>query len=422
MRRPISTALAALVALVVVPASSIVHAQSSQYIAPGVFGRAPEEARAALRAAVDNARWRLGPVRVEPWIALREVAWVDSAEDELAGRDGDLTVAIGAGLRAYLPLGGRTVIAAHLLPEYVWWRERTDARRLAGRHGVGFFLHGARAGLEVTATASDLTTFLTPEIDSRGELDQRQVEAKLELPLSAKLGVAVRGGVAEIEARSLLDDDPFDFAALDREERWLDAGLRWRPTSRLMVGAGVGRQETEFAPGALRDRSNEGESTYVELGWNRAKLSASASWREQELEGEPGSELESFRGSTGSARLAWTPRAGFSLSLYGLRGLTYSVLAPDPYFLDERLGLEASVRVGQRLGLSAFREEGEHRAAGGERTDVTSTGGRVSVDVWRALRLDVGGRRTRGGIAGADRSTTELRLGVAFGGGQGEWY
>jgi hypothetical protein len=48
--------------------------QSSEYTAPGSLGSRPADEREALRAAVDEARWRLGPIRIEPWAALDEIA------------------------------------------------------------------------------------------------------------------------------------------------------------------------------------------------------------------------------------------------------------------------------------------------------------------------------------------------------------
>src|SRR5690242_10402067 len=58
-----------------------------------------------LTKAADAARWNLGPLRVAPWLGLRDVTYVREQSPTGGSARGDLTATAGAGLKVYLPLG-----------------------------------------------------------------------------------------------------------------------------------------------------------------------------------------------------------------------------------------------------------------------------------------------------------------------------
>lgn len=415
MRRP-SSLLSALCLAVALPAG--VCAQSGQYTAPGELGRDPVDAREALRRAVDEARWRLGPLRLDPWLALRELAWV-----ETRGQDGDLTASLGAGLRGYVPVGSKLVLAAQLLPEYIWWRDRADDRRLAGRYGAALFYHANRIGLEVKASSSDQNDFVSTEVDRQAEVDVTSLEASLDVPLTSRMALFARAGSHDVE---ITDDVPLggDLSDLDRRSESVEGGLRLRLGSRLTLGLGAGSVETTFDD-AARDRSNDGDYWLAELAWDRAKSGVSVSVRQNDLVGTPGSELETFDETTWRAQLRWSPSRRMGWALYGQRELAYSVAAAEPYYVDERVGVRLTLPVGTRLAASLFYEDGRHRFAGDLREDdTTSWGGSLSLPLGRRVRVDVNGRSSEIDAPGGRVRTTELglRAGLSLGEEKQGWY
>lgn len=395
--------------------------QSSQYIAPGTLGRSPVDAREALRSAVDDARWRLGPLRLDPWIGLRDVAWIDEASGP--GSDGDLTVSAGAGLRAYLPRGSRLVLAAHVLPEYVWWRDRPDGDRVAGRHGVGLFLYGNRLGVEIRATSRDQNTYPSSDLDRIAQVRVRELAADVEIPLGHRISLFARGSSAETRVRDEAGDADTAFSALDRDEETAEAGLRLRIGRALWLGLGAGSSRTDFDD-RFRDLSNDGSSVIAELELRGNRLDGKLTYRQLDLEPRDGSEFRGFDGDSGEARITWKPRSAWELSAYGLRQLTYSAVGPEGFFLDERLGAALALPVGHRVRLHVFHEEGENRYGGdGAAGDVTSSGGGFDLDLLRSrARLSGSFRETRRTGAGLDRGVSELRVGLDFGRARGLWY
>ncbi len=404
-------------------AAASLSAQSTQYTAPGSLGRPLDDRQEAVRAAVEGARWQLGAVRVDPWLALKEVAWVEQEEPD-GSTASDLTATAGAGLNLYLPVGSRVTLAAQALPEYVWWRDRTDDRRVAGRYALGLFAYANRISLELTARSSDSTSFATPELDRRIDLQSDQLEAQIEVPVLRRFALFARGAANATDAgREGEAADDALLAALDRDEQWWVGGIRWKPREELSIAVGVGRSSAEFDQvGALRD--NRGESLYAELAWRRPKLELAAEGFRTEIEPEEGSTFQGFDGTLATARVRWTPRDRFSLSLYGQRGLAYSIDSGRDFYLDQRFGTEVSFRPGWRTSIRLFFESGEHRyeesesQAGADRVDdVTSQGASVDLQFGRGFTLVLGARRTQveNAAVGLDRDFVELRAGLTFG-------
>ena len=87
-----------------------------------------------------DAPWRLGAVRVQPWLGLRDVAYIDNVFGSADDPESDLTLTFGAGLKAYLPVGEKVVLAAHILPEYVWWRDNDQLSDWHYRYGAGGYV------------------------------------------------------------------------------------------------------------------------------------------------------------------------------------------------------------------------------------------------------------------------------------------
>jgi hypothetical protein len=402
--------LSGIVAVAMLAASAAaVRGQDGEYTAPGELGVDPGEPSEKLAEAVEESVWTLGRVRIDPWIGLREVAWVKPPD-----QDGDLTVSAGAGVRLYAPLGSRLTFSAQVLPTYIWWKDRDEDRRLGGSYGVGLFYFAGRARVRATATTNDFDELVTDEVDRRAEVDSRDYRLHVDLPLGSRLGTFVSASRGDRSVR-----DPFaggtDLGDLSYQTDRLEGGLTWLVGSRLTLRLGAGTTETTFDEEA-RDRSNDGDHWLAGLDWRRAKTSAGVTVRREERSGGAGSEFGEFDGTTWQGRLSWTPRSRVGLSIYGGRALSYSVLGDQAYFVHERLGLRVDFPVGRRVGGSAYFESGTRSYDADDREDdVTSWGGQLSMPLGRRLRLAVSGRSTRTEEPTGERSYSEYRVGLSFG-------
>lgn len=410
-------ALAVLVQLV--GFASAAYGQGGQYTAPGALGIAPENERERLQTAVDEARWKFGVLRVDPWVSLRDVRL-----EQREGEPTEVTAGIGAGLRSYIPFGSKLVVAAHVMPEYIWHSESDAESRVAGRYGLGLFYYANRLGFELTATTSDQDAFATSEVNRRAQIDNVTYRTRVEVPISRRLGVYVNASRLD---QLVADPAPgaVDLGDLSEQTDSFEAGLGFQVAKTVRLSLGAGTRDTEFDESA-RDLSSEGEFLSVAIDWNRPKTGASVAFRKNDLRPKPGSSFEPFDSTTWRGQLRWSPNAGLALALYGQRSLSYSVLVGEDTFLDHRLGLRVSFPVGRRLNPSLYYEIGTNDyVESGRVDDTTSWGGAISFSFGKWFRVNLSGRSTRiEDQAGGTDSYTEIGGGISFsiGSDRSVWY
>jgi hypothetical protein len=434
--RSLIPSITVLALLVAAPAA----AQLSQYTAPGSLLQRTISKREQMERALEEARWRLGPFRLSPWFAIRDAAYVSDAfsgssggPEEQAEGDPDFTISLGAGLQGFVPFGSKTFLAFDALPQYVWWQEQEERRRLNGYYGVslsGFF---NRLNGEVTVRRAEEQGVLTPEFEQRIHSRQDRIAGALELELTSALFVFAAAEAFGLDTLTEdLGGDPRlpPFQQLDRQERVLRGGLEYRSGERLRLAVGVERSEAEFnLDEAGRDRSNSGTTPVVEAVYTGPRIQIDGGLAFRSLEPEPGSEFAPFDETTGRVQASWTPRWRLSYSLYGSREFDYSLVEGYSHFTGHRLGFAISSRVGRASSVNLFAEAGEHDyAISGfvgpvlpRQDDFTAYGTSVQLQVKERFRVNFGVTRTEldSNIPGLDRALTSFQTNVeisAFGG------
>jgi len=83
--------------------------QFTQYRAPGSQAERKTEIHQELRESLNDARWTAGPLRIDPWIGIRELSWVDNVFADNGESVSDFTTTVGAGLRFFVPFGDSTI-------------------------------------------------------------------------------------------------------------------------------------------------------------------------------------------------------------------------------------------------------------------------------------------------------------------------
>lgn len=408
--------------------------QFEQYTEPGTLSTASSGVdRTALEEAVEAARWHLGPVRLDPWLGLRDLAWVDNpagVTSDTGGEtvDSDLTASVGAGLRAYLPTGPKVTLVAHALPEYVWWRELDQREWLAGRYGVGAFGFFNRLEVELTARRSEQQQIATAELPDRINVHEDRVAAAAELLLSPAFVLFAEGSSTELE--HLVEEDERDFAGpfgrLDRDETTVRAGVRFAPRSTWSIGLGLEQTDTEYLEGP--GLSSTGEAVLTELAYRRGKVEVLLDVAYRQIEDDGGERLVDFEDPTGSFSVGLDGNR-LDLGVYARRSLTLSITEGYAYFVGDLVGVVGTVELGHRTSLSLYGEAGTNdyvpRTADlpGREQDYEALGGELSIELHRSMRLVAGATRSSFGSldGGDDREITTLRIGLTFGTGRGPW-
>lgn len=399
----------------------------AQYTSPGAGLDAAPNRKESLETAWSEARYHLGAVRIQPWFGLRDVAWVDIVDSNDASVESDLTATVGAGLALYLRVGDG-FLAAQALPEYSWWRELEDRRRVIGTYGLGYFGYFNRGELEVTAQRVDELAIPSLELLDRVPVVEDTLAAKLDVTVSGSIGM-----FAEV-SRSESTYDPDDGSGplgslttrLDRTSDSQTVGVRWK-SDRFLVGVGVQGQETTFAPGA-DDRSNEGTSLALRFKATGNRLSFSLDLVDTELEPSgPESRFEPVSTPTGNAmvelKTGWRAR----WRLYGSQQIVYTLDSAAASTEDQRTGLGVTIEISERSALAAYAEVGTNtfaEVAGLRREDdLFAYGISLSTEIWRGLQLRAGFNQLEidSAIPGESKEVSSILAGISFGAGPSRW-
>ncbi len=366
----------------------VTAALGAQYTAPGSSvsgaGYPPDEEK--LRESLEEARWRLGVIRLEPWIGVRDAAFVTSSET----LDEDVTATFGAGLRGYLKTGRRLIWAAHAMPEYVWWQSNSEKESLNGRYGLGMFAYFNRLDLELSFRRSEKQSFFSSEIQELTTLETDSTRLNMELELAARFFLYGAFSLADIrgEERDVL------FQALDRETESARIGIRYRSPRSWWASAGFEDLEENFAETA-RPLSHTGQAGVFGLGYEGAKFSLAANLEYRSLEAVEGSSFVELDTTTGIVETLWGLQRSVDLFVYGRRQLGYSVKATSSSILSDRLGLRLDVQLrGSRLDLVAEVGEDDYQSVAGEPAerldDVTSLGASLFFNVRQSFIVKLG--------------------------------
>lgn len=404
------------------------EAQFDQYTTPGGPEGRPVDRKAELAKEVENARLRLGALRVAPTLGLRDVEYVKN----LLGAAGttapsDFTATVTAGARAYLPTGSQVTWSAAALPEYVWWQKEIGRRRLNGRYGLGLFGFWNRLSVAAAAGSDARQQVVTPELLRLASARSDHAEATVEARMTGALSSFVSGRLDRRRSLAKPREDPqaLLLEQLDREERIERAGLRWRPPGGWVVGVGAEHTDVTFSHrrGAV-DRSNSGTAPVLELTRDRGRLSFQADVAQRSLSAKQGASFVHFAKTTGHAAISLAVSHAAEVFVYASRNLVYSLLPGYSYLDDLRHGVSLHLNLGRRTTANLFGETGNDSytalAAGTPRRkdDLTSFGGALSFGLVRSAVLSLQGSRTRftSNQPRAGRSLTTLGLTVTAAG------
>lgn len=402
-----------------------VRAQSLKYTPPGGPEQTPETRQADIERQVEEARYHLGPVRIAPWASLHDIAYVRN--DFATGQQpsGDVTATFGLGLRAYLRNSSKVTWTAQALPEYLWWHDQTERRRLNGHYMVGFYGYFNRLTLEAQAGREQQQQIVTPEVpvpvSSRIDGGELLAEVEVSHSLFAFASAALN------QQNNLVDDlsDPRTdgLVLLDREERITQAGLRLRRGRRWSVALGVQHSEVDFDHGTL-DRSNSGTSPMTEVRFQGRHLRFQSTVVSRSLEARRGAEFVPYDKVTGSAALGVGSTRLVGATVYTSRDLVYSLSPAYAYLDDERLGFALDLGLGRRSKARLFVESGSNTFTAFEpdvprrRDDVSSYGASLSFGLSRSLLFSLQALRSTfdADVPGGDRTFTSVGTTISLGG------
>ncbi|MEM7349339.1 MAG: hypothetical protein AAF657_00940 [Acidobacteriota bacterium] len=406
--------LAAILGIAVISASP----SDAQYTSPGIAETTeaiPE--KESFDNSINNARWNAGPIRLSPWIGLRDVSFVSTQSQASTETEEDFTLTVGGGLRAYLPTG-KFIWAAQALPEYVWWDEDEAKRGLNGRFGLGLFGYFNRLQLEVSQRREEVQNYFSAEVQ---ELTTNRVDTSrfaVEVEVARRLEVF---GNASLRSFTNEEDDRLLFSQLDRDEEVFTVGLRYTTPKGLSIGLGLEDSTTELEDGG-RNLSNSGTSELVEVVYSGGQFSLRLALAFRDLEADDGSDFGVFDDTTGRLEALWNPSSRTSLLTYARRSQVLSVDLQNAFVLAERQGVRFEYsRDSSRIGVYAEVGEDEfdriNASAGGRIDDTTALGAELQFEVNDLFRVSLNALYTDydSNLDSFDRDITSFGFAIQLG-------
>ncbi len=415
-RRSALRALLLALALLAAAGEVPLHAQlGTQYTAPGVPSYVRYHAtKDEFQKKLLESPWKAGALRLSPWLGLRDASFVNLLTSQGESGEEDFTLTVGAGLRGYLPAGSKFMLAAHALPEYVWWTDNDAKRRLNGRYGLGAFFFFNRMTIELSHRRLEQQGFFSSEVQTLTSSRSDVSTLSLDLELTPKLslfGFVTNNDYANVE------DESVTFSALDRIEDNGMVGLRYlNPKGWTLELSHIDRS-SDFEPGA-RGLSNSGTSEVATIAVDRPGIGFRLTLAANDREGDEGSEFGSFDDPTGSFDVLWKAHRSLVVLGYARRDQTYSI--------DDRYGLIVADRQGARLNfavvratLGVFAEVGEDNYVAtslgvpNRVDDVTGYGGELQVQLKGAgFRMQATRTEYDAPFEGLDRDVTQVSFAV----------
>jgi hypothetical protein len=359
-------------------------------------------AKEQLEAQVRSARYKLGPFRFLPRVALIGPTYNDNGGATDQGSA--WTIQGVAGLAAVIPVGSKVYLRGEAYPGYIW-SDGEQGNQFGGIYGGGVYAFFNRMSVQADYHSALTPTYPNSEIQQQVLGSSQDAALRVEIDLTGKLALSGSANYLKSDYESLTDfpeiEDPFRF--LDREEFGARGGIRYKVRSDITVGVGYESTRAEF-PDQPQRADNESTAYLGAIRYDRPRLFVNFAGGYRIGKARNGSSFPEFETFTGSGFLSYELASPLTVDLYGRRGIQYGLFPENPYYLESLGGIAAVVRFGHRVTLRAFGEYGTNvypvpislgDVGPLEREDkVTAYGGGLTVFIIRSLTLGATVRNT----------------------------
>ena len=143
-----------------------------------------------VRGEMERSRIELGPVRVLPWIAVRNFGYNDNIYGSSEDPVGDWIATVGAGARLYVPVGSKTFLRMDALPEYTWYKHLGSRNQFGGRAQAQYLMFFNRLSADLTASyTDDPVSILSSEVPATVERIGWDGKANVELDMTHRISI-----------------------------------------------------------------------------------------------------------------------------------------------------------------------------------------------------------------------------------------
>jgi len=415
--------LAALIAVVSLTAALPARAQLSGDQVPR---QRTIPIRESVKKQIEDNRFHLGPIRVTPFLDLRNTGYNNNLFGTQENRKSDFTATVAAGVHTITPFGAKTFLLVDLVPEYTVYAKYSELNQ--GGHKVKGSLLGLfnRVSTELTGLDSSGVRQINSESERAATEDRKGGIAGLEVDILQRLSVFGNGETEKLRfsGQELADVPDSNVRRLDRDETAIRTGVRYRFSPSFDVSGQVEKTKSEFsiAP-AARDLQTTAYLLGVRVDRPRIFVNLSGGTRKREALN--GSSVPENSGGSGSYFVSYALSRS-SFDVFGARQTVFSI--DSPYFIETRNGIGANLQTGYRYLWRAFGQVGNNSypasvlASGGTQIkrsdDVREYGLTLGIRLFRkaALTVRVSKSVYRSDVSSLDRDIFRTGIGITYSG------
>jgi hypothetical protein len=298
-----------------------------------VSSRATAQAGAPGEPDVSKARVRIGPVSLNPTMALTNLG-IDTnvfneSDQTLPKRDFTLTVTPQTDLWLRM---GRSWVIGNVREDIVWYQKFASERGTNNSYKLGWLVPLNR--LTLSANGAYLKTRERPgfEIDARSQRREIAYDGSVEIKALSKTFVGIKGGRRKTDFDSVATFAGTNLRiALNRMTTTEAVTIRHQITPLTALTLDLGRTLDRFDFSPQRDA----DSTTVTLGvkfdpFAIIKGSASVGYRNFK---PLSSNVPAYTGTTAAADLAYVAFGTTRVGVQAIRDVQYSFELTEPYYL-----------------------------------------------------------------------------------------
>lgn len=376
-----------------------------------------------------TARFRLGPVRLLPFVRLYNMGWTNNALVTSEGTIDDYSASVSAGTRFVVPFGQKVFLRGNVAPTYDWYYRTEALRGFGGSYSAELLGLFNRLTIGTGGGYDERISTVSSEVARDVFNTTTSGTAKVELKLLERLSVFGEAEVADLKQEDPNANTPglAPVSFLDRTNTTYRGGVRYAFSSVFSLGVMGEEVRTRFDQDAeLRDANTRG--LYFVTRYDRERFFVEATVGATEVKAvTPNVYFPELPTTAYGYFVSYFLSRPLELQVRGSRQPVASLFLDNPYYFDTSNGVSVRLAVGRRLSFHANGDLGSNTYVNpvivvdtGEivvrRDETTSYGGGLDFRVSRAFRVGVALTKSRwdSNIDYYDRETLRVTAGLSI--------
>ena len=327
------------------------------------------------QAKMRRTPWHFGPFHIQPQLILANVGVDSNVFYSPSDPVKDFTLTAGPAATIYLPIHRKFVLSAYGSPQYVWYSKTVQERTW------NYYFNGAaqlslkNVFLSLDAKYSDARERYSTEIDIRPRRKEMGYGGSALVKLAHKTSFSLAARIVEYDYESAVYGDGWDVREkLNRQERYANLSFYHQSSSqrRFFLDFEYGEYAFEFSSqAAISDSRSAGAYAGLEFSplGRRVRGRIRLGYKKFDVLGV-GAPIIRASSAIHSSRSGWPSRSSSGVSY--VRDVVFSLWYDNPYYLETRPGVGASVYVLRflRFDYDYSRGRNEYPLVGGGGPDV----------------------------------------------------